>query len=195
MQPLFSRLTALPVVVLIATALIVPVQAVDDMAPRWSCWPDDNSCIADLNSMALTTPIDGWAVGESGTILHWDGVEWAQVDSPTNASLWSVSALAADDGWAVGQGGTIVHWDGDTWEIVASSMSDQLESVTMITADDGWVVGRSGTILHWDGVEWSTSNITLGAGVAQIGVCDGETCDAGGGDEHTWSYKLIVESH
>ena len=54
------------------------------------------------------------------------------------------------------------------------------------------VVSTSYVTVSWDGSSWSTSNVTLGAGVVAIGVCDGETCDAGGGDEHSWSYKLIV---
>ena len=31
----------------------------------------------------MVSAVDGWAVGVSGVIMHWDGVAWSLVTSPT----------------------------------------------------------------------------------------------------------------
>jgi len=47
--------------------------------------------------------------------------------------------------------------------------------------------------VSWDGSSWVTSNVTLTNNIVDISVCQGSTCDAGGGSTHAWEYKLIVE--
>ena len=112
-----------------------------------------------LRSVFMVSPDDGWAVGQYGTIIHWNGTEWSTVTSPTSRFLYSVFMVNADDGWAVGDEGTIVHWNGTEWSMVTSpTMSwEQFRSVFMVSADDGWAVGALGSIIHWDGIEWSNA--------------------------------------
>ncbi|MBK6535930.1 MAG: hypothetical protein IPF99_42285 [Deltaproteobacteria bacterium] len=55
-------------------------------------------------------PNDVWAVGEGGTILHWDGARWSSIPSNTTATLRSVWGASAGDVWAVGDNGTAVHY-------------------------------------------------------------------------------------
>ena len=45
----------------------------------------------------------------------------------------------------------------------------------------------------WNGSSWVLSNVTLPADINAIGICQGDSCDAGGGSVHSWSYKLIVD--
>jgi len=115
---------------------------------------------------------DGWAVGDSGTIIHWEGVSWSIVDVPSvaNIKLASVFIVNANDGWIVGEHGVILHWDGVSWKAVSSllGISPQvgLNSVFMVNSNDGWAVGwektpspfetrMKGVILRWDGASWS----------------------------------------
>ena len=51
---------------------------------------------------------DGWAVGDHGTMLHWDGNAWTRVVAPTTSPLHDVSMISATDGWAVGGSATIL---------------------------------------------------------------------------------------
>jgi len=37
-------------------------------------------------------PTEAWAVGEEGVVLRWNGAEWRQVSSPTDAYLLGVGA-------------------------------------------------------------------------------------------------------
>ncbi len=137
-----------------------------------------------LNALAFLSPSEGWAVGDAGAILHWDGAAWSPVLSPTDLNLAGVAFASPTDGWAVGKAGTILHWDGRVWTVAASPAAGvNLHAVTLRTATDGWAVGggrssgsgcwgyrgRSaapigpsfgytelscGVILHWDGEAW-----------------------------------------
>jgi photosystem II stability/assembly factor-like uncharacterized protein len=65
-----------------------------------------------LWSVAMTSPTDGWAVGDSQdqSVLHWDGNIWAIVDAPASHGLLDVRMLSSNEGWAVGLGGEILHY-------------------------------------------------------------------------------------
>ncbi len=48
---------------------------------------------------------DVWAVGELGTILHFDGADWTTVETGGDYTLWGVWGASPQELWAVG--GTI----------------------------------------------------------------------------------------
>src|SRR5260370_19816494 len=53
---------------------------------------------------------DVWAVGDYGTIQHWDGSAWTSAWSGTTDRLCVVWGNSADDSGGRGQLGTIKHW-------------------------------------------------------------------------------------
>jgi hypothetical protein len=55
-----------------------------------------------------TGPADVFAVGESGTVLHFDGTAWTAT-RPTSRSLLGVWGSSPSDVYAVGNRGTILH--------------------------------------------------------------------------------------
>ena len=62
-----------------------------------------------LHAVWGAAPNDAWAVGESGTILHWDGSAWkpALAAFPANKKkphLYGVWGSGPDDMWIVGDG-------------------------------------------------------------------------------------------
>jgi hypothetical protein len=112
-----------------------------------------------LSGVSMISADDGWAVGDAGTIIHWDGASWQVASSPTTSNLEAVHMLSPNDGWAVGWDGTIVRWNGSSWQSVTSPTSLTLRSVFMVSTSDGWIVGGDtpdSVILHWNGVVWST---------------------------------------
>lgn len=137
-----------------------------------------------LNSVAMVSPDDGWAVGQSGEIKRWDGSKWIDAGSYDGSStLNAVAIVSVDDGWAVGNSGRIMHWDGAGWSRVSSPTTDNLNSVAMVFPNDGWAVGDSGTILHWDGNAWAevSSPVTEALrSVAMISADEGWAVGAGG---------------
>lgn len=97
---------------------------------------------------------DVWAVGLGGTILHWDGRRWAQVESGTRMALRGVWGSSAHDVWAVGMKGTLLHWDGVVWSPWPSPASEELVSIWGSGPEDVWVVTYGGPVLHFDGTGW-----------------------------------------
>src|SRR5262245_64076726 len=56
-----------------------------------------------LNGVSVLSASDAWAVGESSTVLHWNGTSWAKVTIPvTGVDLSAVDALSPSDVWAAG---------------------------------------------------------------------------------------------
>ena len=114
---------------------------------------------ANLNAVWATGPAEAWAVGDSGTIVHWNGTAWSTIAWPIPA--WTAGGLNAvwgsgpGDAWAVGDGGGIAHLSGTTWSPVISGTTQKLRGVWGNDSADVWAVGDNGTILRWDGQAWS----------------------------------------
>ena len=96
--------------------------------------------------------VNGWVVGDRGTILQWDGSAWIEVSSPTSTDLRSISIVSTESSWAVGWDGEILNWNGSDWSVVDSPTRGRwLESVTMISPISGWIVGGDRAILRYTG--------------------------------------------
>ena len=143
----------------------------------WQCDPSGGpACFATLNAVDMVSPADGWAVGEGGMIIHWNGIQWRQVASPITASLKSVAMVSASDGWAVGADshdqGVILRWNGAVWQKYQSPTPVGLTSISMVSANDGWATGYGNdpvyarmvnNLLRWDGVDWTVYARNVGA--------------------------------
>jgi hypothetical protein len=178
------------VTVVVLTGLVVPLHAAE-AACGWQVVPSPNISTRDhaLLDVDAVSSTDVWAVGyyqqEIGQgpiqtlILHWDGVSWSVVPSPSpgtgNNILAGVTAVGPDDVWAVGRVQSdgpfktlILHWDGEAWAQVPSpnvgTKANLLRDVDAVSGDDIWAVGdyfdrvtgRDRTLtMHWDGVSWT----------------------------------------
>jgi photosystem II stability/assembly factor-like uncharacterized protein len=117
-------------------------------------WSNDSFDAPMVFGVDILTEDVGWAVGEQGAILHWDGSSW-QEHTDMGDVLYDVSVLSESFGLAVGENGLIVRWDGVYWDDVDTPVSTPLHSVDIISSNDAWAVGDAGTILHWDGSAWT----------------------------------------
>jgi len=107
------------VVVLCTTPLAVNVQA-----ESWS-W----TRVADkvnLQSVDMVNSTDGWAVGSEGTIVHWDGIRWNNIGSPTTANLRAGDMISSNEVYAIAFvmvipiNESVVRWDGASWKNVTT---------------------------------------------------------------------------
>ncbi|HEX9035172.1 MAG TPA: hypothetical protein VF834_25300 [Streptosporangiaceae bacterium] len=138
---------------------------------------------------------DAWAVGQycapqrcfnSGVksqtlILHWNGIRWTRVTSPSpcggNNSLAGVAAVSASAAWAVGSCTSattastrplLLRWNGVRWSAAMGpdlhTAVNYVSAVTGVSASDAWAVGdhyladgltQTTLILHWNGRTWS----------------------------------------
>ncbi len=96
---------------------------------------------------------NGYAVGDAGEFLHFNGITWSEFESPTSSFIGSVFPLATNDVWCY-SGTTIYHWDGSTWSEVNLDIST-IKDIFFINASDGWVVDTSGKMYHYNGIGWA----------------------------------------
>ncbi|MDP4233811.1 MAG: hypothetical protein Q8922_06515, partial [Bacteroidota bacterium] len=59
-------------------------------------------------------------VGDSGTILHFDGTHWTKMSTPTKENLYVIRGSSDTDIWATGYNpntaeSEVLHFDGTTW--------------------------------------------------------------------------------
>jgi len=101
---------------------------------------------------------DVFAVGEGGTILHYDGATWTMtLEGKSLNDIWGSSA---EDVFAAGEG--ILHFDGETWSAVpVPEGSPPLTGVWGSSSTDVFAVGFFGTILHYDGLAWTRMPATF----------------------------------
>lgn len=132
----------------------------------WTCWgpglPDP--CRNTLYSVAVRPDSGGndvWAVGAKGTILHWNGIAWQKVASPTSETLRSVAVARADLALAVGLNGTVLRWNGSVWSVVNAGTTNWFRAVATTpgsNGNDGWAVADKygvGMYYRWNGSGWT----------------------------------------
>lgn len=102
-----------------------------------------------------------WAVGNNGTVLHYDGTTWTVTSSGLTANLRAVWGASDSDLWASAVNGEMFHYDGVSWTPVPSGTTRNLHGLWGSGASDVFAVGESGAAIHWDGGEWEweTSNL------------------------------------
>jgi len=107
---------------------------------------------SDLYSVHFTDVMNGWAVGDGGTIVHTadGGTTWIQQTCGTTNLLFDVFFTDALTGWAVGIAGTILHTTngGSTWSDQISNDPHNLFGVYFVDSQSGWVSGDWQTLLH-----------------------------------------------
>ncbi|MFQ5594421.1 MAG: YCF48-related protein [Anaerolineae bacterium] len=123
-----------------------------------------------LFGVAFASADQGWAVGEAGTILRWDGHKWTVEESQTNVDLYDI-AIADGDFWAVGKSGFLVHWNQDRFFVESRPYGD-LTGVAFVASDAGWAVGAGGTVLNYDGITWTQVDTPLGTDLHGLSIGD-----------------------
>ncbi|MBN2560091.1 MAG: hypothetical protein JXQ75_04100 [Phycisphaerae bacterium] len=120
-----------------------------------------------LNGIWGTGSTDVFAVGDAGTILHYDGWNWTPMDSGTTESLRGVWGSGPIDVFVVGgtdypASSVILHYNGTVWTTMTNLASEQLNGVWGSAGDDVFAVGEYGTVLHYDGLSWTQMNTVPG---------------------------------
>ena len=140
----------------ICTSIADDIWAVGDAiihwtkATAWALQPSPNALLRDVWG---TDRSNVWAVGEGGTILHYDGMQWEQVASPTTQSLRAIWGSSRSDVWAVGYDNTydrglVIRYDGNAWTDMGHVTAwDNLrfDSISGTGPRDIWAIGVSTT--------------------------------------------------
>ncbi len=99
-------------------------------------------------------PSDVYAVGDGGTILHWDGRGWTQMPAPTTVVLRGIWGSGPRDVFAVGDRATILRYDGVRWYQLPSPAPGDIRAVWGTGPTDVYAVGVNGMLLRFNGARW-----------------------------------------
>lgn len=122
----------------------------------------------DLLAAWAAAPGDLYTAGHGGTILHWNGVAWSAMPTPTQKTIFALHGTSPTDLWAVGgdpytQSPTnrclVMHYDGRTWtEYPPPTFAGYTYTMNAVWAnrpDDVWATQDGGTyVAHFDGKAW-----------------------------------------
>ncbi|MFH2010612.1 MAG: glucosyltransferase-I, partial [bacterium] len=88
---------------------------------------------------------NAFAVGDTGTVAHYDGASWQEMTVPVASDLdvTAVWGLREDQVYAVGENGTLLIFDGSAWSAVTHSYHPYFTGV--------WAAGPEEVILVGDG--------------------------------------------
>jgi len=139
-----------------------------------------------------------YAVGEAGTVLHYDGASWELMDTPTREDLHGVWAGDPTDLYAAGFGSSLIHYDGVEWTVVPTPRRDDFYAVWASITDDVFVAGTGGTVWNRNGGTWTEYPIAPGRRLRALwGYAHDEVYAAGSSgalfrfDGNTWT-KIVV---
>lgn len=122
-------------------------------------WKQVPSPSKGLRSIVLVSATEGWAVGNSGTILHEQDGVWSQAPQAASPYLNGVAVSSTGEGWMVGGAGSMLHETKGNWypdAIPAVTSNDYLNAVTLLPGgQEGWAVGVDQLILHMHNGVWS----------------------------------------
>jgi hypothetical protein len=110
------------------------------------------------NGLAIFNDSLGFAVGDAGLILKWNGTHWNQDASPTGNDLRPVALLNGSLAFAGDSTGRIWKWNGNTWAYDARPLTAvygiAIRNSTLAFAV-GANTGSNNRIAKWDGSTWS----------------------------------------
>ena len=125
-----------------------------------------------LNGIWGSGPDDAWAVGDSGTIVRWDGTYWIdEGGTMVEDDLETVWGASPDDIW-MASARALYHYDGEWIGEVDLPGVDFVFAEPRLAGsgpDDVFLAmgRRRGDVLHWDGSSWS---MTAADGVLDLWV-------------------------
>ncbi|MEI6125555.1 MAG: MopE-related protein [Pseudomonadota bacterium] len=115
-----------------------------------------NSDINQLRTIWGVSSNRVFAIGDYGTILHYDGSTWSKMPSGIDQNIFGVWGASGSNVFAVADSGKIIHFDGSAWSSMTSPVSTRLRDAWGTSATDVFAVGENGVIIHYNGSAWST---------------------------------------
>jgi len=174
---------------LVIAALVFSLSAGASVSANSSvAWVDVTSgTTADLYGIWGAGSSDIYAVGGSGTVIHYNGTGWAAMTSGTAAELYDIWGADNTHVFVAGQSGVILNFNGIRFSSRNRNTAKDLSSVWGLSDCNIFISGSSGTILRYfppsiyeispdEGHQSETLNLTItgnnftGTTAVQFGV-------------------------
>lgn len=105
-----------------------------------------------LNAVWGSSSTDVFAVGDKGTILHYDGSSWTKTTKGSEALL-AIYGTGPTDVYAAGKAGTLLKYDGSSWTFLSAPSTEDYHGL--------WAAGGDiyvtcwGKVHHFAGSQWT----------------------------------------
>ncbi len=110
-----------------------------------------------------------FAVGDSGGILHWDGVSWTKMQTSITTQVVAVAGSSAAEVFAVSNAGAILRFTGAGWAdpvATPSHVTSKLADVWAAAPNDVVAVGAG--VFRLQGQAWVDNSIDFAGGVKAV---------------------------
>jgi hypothetical protein len=146
-------LLCIPALLVACSDDVTPVQP-PAPAPVWS---EIGGFPPVLTLYALWVPQMDYAigVGPHGTVMRWDGLQWAAIGNDGAQSLYAIAGATGGEMVAAGDSGEIVRFDGSRFTPVSSPTTADLRGLWTPGGNAFTAVGSGGVILRGDGTSWT----------------------------------------
>lgn len=112
------------------------------MAQSWN-WINPTTGMQQINDISFVSSEERVAMGDYGTILHYQNGEWMVVESPVTTALNAVEFVSPNLAWAVGNDGVILRYDGNNWIQTSSPTAGTLNDLCCVDENHCWAVAAS----------------------------------------------------
>src|SRR6218665_287628 len=104
-----------------------------------------------LRGIWVVNPKLAYAVGESSSVLMWNGTAWSNHSAPAGENLLSVVAFGKNAIYVTTLSGKVYRYNGSGWSALSgvNTGGNALNDIAGTSPDDLWVVGGNGKIFHW----------------------------------------------
>ncbi len=134
------------------------------------------------HALYFTDVSNGWAVGDSGLILHTGdgGYSWEVRESGTESDLHCIHFSSKQRGWIAGSEGTLgITTDGGNtwaWQRPRDGSGGSFMDICFTDEFTGWLVNNFGKILHTEdgGVTWVSQDSGTGSAITSVYFIDAE---------------------
>jgi hypothetical protein len=110
-----------------------------------------------LNAAWRNTASDQWAVGDSNTVLHYNGTLWAaQATGLSTGNMYNgVWGTSATDVWVVGNSGVAAHYNGSAWSLSSTNTTANLSGIWGNATTLYYATAPAGKVYAYNGSTWT----------------------------------------
>jgi len=126
----------------------------------WSAVPSGTT--KHLRAVWGVSDTDVFAVGDSGTVLRFDGLSWAPMPIGTKADLTGIWGTSASNVFATSSNDTVFHFDGVAWRDTVQSAGRQWLCVWGASSADVFLANDQNEIVRHETTGWETMVVPPG---------------------------------
>lgn len=130
--------------------------------------PDPGGLTENLHSVwASTDGLQAFAVGDLGTIMHFEHGKWSSMAGITTQNLRGVGGVCSCTVYAVGENGTVLKYEDGTWGDFSPGVPVNFNAVWRDhDTGDVYLAGDGGTVMKYSSGMWSP--LSLGSVTANM---------------------------